>query len=143
MVGQVEPGGALVVEVGERPLLELLRAVGVLGDKAGVADKVGRLSKTVGSGRGSGCGVISRNDICVVRSLLLGRLGKTPYYVPGPGAVRGAGEFEDEGRGPFGGIEPGGAEVVELLRRCRNGLPLLVGRLGEGEGFEAGGGSVI
>ncbi|MEX2140811.1 MAG: hypothetical protein WD894_16225 [Pirellulales bacterium] len=37
-VGEVEPGGAGVVEVGERALGESLRALFVFGDKAGVAD---------------------------------------------------------------------------------------------------------
>ena len=143
LVGEVEPGGALVVEVGEGPLLELLGAFGILGHEPRVADSVGRLSETVGRGRGSLFEVFSRKDFCVVQSLFLGRLGETPYYVPRPGAAFGAGEFEDFGARPLGGIEPGGAEVVELLCRCRNRLPLLLGRLGEGEGFEAGGGSVI
>jgi hypothetical protein len=37
-VGEVEPGGALVVEVGERALFEMLGVFIVFGDGARVAD---------------------------------------------------------------------------------------------------------
>jgi len=38
LMGEVEPGGALVVEVGEGPLFEFPGAVGVFGDETRVAD---------------------------------------------------------------------------------------------------------
>ena len=38
LVGQVEPGGALVVEVGERAFFEVRGALFVFGDDARVAD---------------------------------------------------------------------------------------------------------
>ena len=41
LVGEVEPGGALVVEVGESPLFEFLGALFVFGNEAGVADGAG------------------------------------------------------------------------------------------------------
>ena len=37
-VGEVEPGGAFVVEVGERAFFELIGALFVVGDYAGIAD---------------------------------------------------------------------------------------------------------
>jgi len=38
LVGEVEPSGALVVEVGEVPLFEFLGALVVFGNEAGIAD---------------------------------------------------------------------------------------------------------
>jgi hypothetical protein len=38
-VGEVEPGGALVVEVGERALGEVLGDFGVAGDQTRIADR--------------------------------------------------------------------------------------------------------
>jgi len=38
LVGQVDPGGAFVVEIGQRPFLKLLGTLFVFGDDARIAD---------------------------------------------------------------------------------------------------------
>jgi hypothetical protein len=130
-VGEVEPGGTLVVEVGESPLFEFVGAVGILGDKAGVADKKSRPRVLSRASSVTACGGITLStSVGLAGSLgnatftLMARDGVAAYYVPRPRAIGGAGEFEDFGAGPFGRIEPGGAEVVEFLGRCRNRPPL-------------------
>jgi hypothetical protein len=110
-VGQVEPGGTLVVEIRQRPLFELFCRFFILGEQAGVADG----AEAVG--------------VWVVE-------------VAGPGAVGGAGEFEEAFAAPFGGIQPRRPQPVQLPRRLGNRLPLGLARLREGECLEAGRGGV-
>ena len=96
-VGQVEPGGTFVVEVRERALFEVDRALFVFGDDARVAD-----------------GGDAWKTLTPALSLREREIGDVAF----PGAVGGAGEFEDFGAGPFGRVEPVVAERVELLGGC-------------------------
>jgi len=57
-VHKVEPGGALIIEVGERPLLELLGALVILRDDARVTD--GADAFVVGVVNVSGPGSVNR-----------------------------------------------------------------------------------
>ena len=98
-MGQVEPGGALVVEVGERAFFEVLRTLFVFGDDARVADGADSVADAPRAIRGRGA-----RRLHVAGSM----------YRP-PGAGGGAGEFEDFGPGPFGRVEPVVAEPVEFL----------------------------
>lgn len=93
-MGQVEPGGALVVEVGEGAFFEELRAFFVFGDDPRVADGA---------------------DIVVLSLRERIRLAERDVYTGGidvafPRSVDGAGEFEDFGARPLGRIEPVVAE---------------------------------
>ncbi|MDZ4821148.1 MAG: hypothetical protein SGJ20_19480 [Planctomycetota bacterium] len=64
-MGQVEPGGTLVLEIRQRPLLEFLGAIFVLGNQARVADR-------------ADCGCVGTVDIA--RPRCRGRLGLLQHF---------------------------------------------------------------
>lgn len=86
LVGQGEPGRAFVVEVGERALLEVLRALIIFGDGARVAG-------------GGDFVVLSLRE----RVRLAERDDHTGWIdVAFPRSVDGGGEFEEFAARPFG-----------------------------------------
>ncbi len=87
-VGQIEPGGTFVVEIGQRPLFELLRTLFVLGHQPRV---------------------LHGADVPV------DRVGVDVAF---PGSVGGAGEFEHLGPHPLRRIEPRLPQLIQFRRRC-------------------------
>jgi hypothetical protein len=105
-VGQVEPGGSFVVEVGEGAFFEFFRTLFVFGDDAGVAD----------GGDKTLTPTLSRREREIWFPSPFGRGARGEgFNVAVPGAVDGAGEFEEFGACPLGRIEPVVAERVEPL----------------------------
>ncbi len=150
-MGEVEPSGTLVIEIGQRPFLELLGAGGVARDETRVANGADALNVAVPlretiaerallvvwfSRAGDGLGV-ARRSAFLSRSDRATWPHRCRIDVACPRAGGGAGEFERFGPRPLRRVEPVVPQPIQLPRRRPNRLPLSLRRRRKRKRLEA------